>query len=254
MGAICISYRPEDTAEEARDLHRELVQRFGEGAVRLSADGPGSEAQLGSGSVLLAVIGRRWLYAMNDAGRRRIDDPQDGVRVAALSALRLDVPLVPVLVQGAHMPHAALLPVELAELAFRNAVELTRAHWSSDVSVLARVLSRHVALVSSLLRVEEPVASGARRRRLAMAAAALTLALLGLAGLAYAMRPRPQPATTVPFYSWVSDDLSRNRANLDRDGRGEVVNARHRSVASAVSAGFVDRGAGLGHPRAAVSK
>jgi len=188
MGAICISYRPDDAEDEARGLYDELVQRFGEGAVRLDAESTGGEAQLGPGSVLLTVIGRRWLYAANEKGQRRLADPRDGVRREALSALQLDVPLVPVLVQGAHMPHAAQLPAELAELAFQNAVELTRAHWSSDVSVLVRVLSRHVALASSFLGTDEPLVPEGRRRWRAPLATALGLGLLALGSLTYAMK------------------------------------------------------------------
>ena len=180
MGAICISYRPDDAEDEARGLYQELVQRFGEGAVRLHSESTGGEAQLASGSVLLTVIGRRWLYAANENG---LGDPRDGVRREAISALALDVPLVPVLVQGAHMPHAAQLPAELADLAFQNAVELTRARWSSDVSVLVRVLSRHIALASSFLGVDDaiaPAAPAARRRWLAPVATALAIASVGL--------------------------------------------------------------------------
>src|SRR5262245_55553611 len=102
MGAICISYRPDDTDEEARSLHAELVQRFGEGAVRLHSSSTDSAQSAGSTrgdpdiaacSIVLTVIGRRWLYAANEAGQRRLGDPRDGVRRAALAALQLDVPL-----------------------------------------------------------------------------------------------------------------------------------------------------------------
>jgi hypothetical protein len=191
MGAICISYRPGDADDEARGLYLELVQRFGEGAVRLDTEATGGEAPLDRCSVVLTVIGRRWLYAANEKGQRRLVDPGDGVRREALTALSLDVPLVPVLVQGAHMPHAAQLPPELAELAFQNAVELTSARWSSDVSVLVRVLSRHVALASSFLGADEVTAAAGppeRRRRWLAPAAALALSLLGLGALVHAAK------------------------------------------------------------------
>lgn len=210
MGAICISYRPDDAEDEARRLYDELVQRFGEAAVRLDPESTGSEAPRASCSVLLTMIGRRWLYAANERGQRRLGDPGDGVRRGALSALQLDVPLVPVLVQGAHMPHAAQLPTELAGFAFQNAVELTRAHWSSDVSVLVRVLSRHVALTSAFLGADEAMVPGApagRRRWVAPLVTALAIASLGLGGLGYAMR-------------FGEDRLHRRVASLQRDPDG----------------------------------
>jgi hypothetical protein len=89
---------------------------------------------------LLAIIGLEWLEAKNAAGERRLDDPNDFVRIELASALRRDIPVIPVLVRGAKMPHVEQLPEDLKELAYRNAVELTHARWKSDVQVLIRAL------------------------------------------------------------------------------------------------------------------
>jgi hypothetical protein len=97
-------------------------------------------------SVLLAVIGREWLEAKDAAGDRRLEDPNDFVRIELASALRRDIPVVPVLVRGAKMPHADQLPDDLKDLAYRNAVELTHARWKSDVQVLIRALGPYVDL------------------------------------------------------------------------------------------------------------
>lgn len=91
-------------------------------------------------SVLLAMIGQEWLETKDASGRRRLDDPQDFVRLELASALRRDIPVVPVLVRGAKMPPVERLPDDLRDLAFRNAVELTHARWKSDVQVLAQAL------------------------------------------------------------------------------------------------------------------
>jgi hypothetical protein len=91
-------------------------------------------------SVLLAVIGAEWLASKDATGNRRLDDPDDFVRIELASALRRDIPVVPVLVRGAKMPHADRLPDDLKELAYRNAVELTHARWKSDVQVLIQAL------------------------------------------------------------------------------------------------------------------
>ena len=64
----------------------------------------------------------------------------DFVRLEIASALRRDIPVVPVLVRGAKMPRAEQLPADLRELAYRNAVELTHARWKSDVQVLIQAL------------------------------------------------------------------------------------------------------------------
>ena len=68
----------------------------------------------------------------------------DFVRLETASALKRDIPVVPVLVHGARMPRAEQLPKDLAELAFRNGVELTHARWDSDIQVLVKALSPHV--------------------------------------------------------------------------------------------------------------
>jgi hypothetical protein len=91
-------------------------------------------------SVLLAMIGQEWLGTRDATGRRRLEDPQDFVRVELASALRRDIPVVPVLVRGARMPVVEHLPDDLKDLAYRNAVELTHARWKSDVQVLVQAL------------------------------------------------------------------------------------------------------------------
>jgi hypothetical protein len=141
-------------------------------------------------SVLLAIIGQDWLDLRDSRGDRRLDDPNDFVRIELASALRRDIPVVPVLVRGAKMPHVEQLPDDLKELAYRNAVELTHARWKSDVQVLLQALRPYldvpvadVSLARSLDAEKEPGESReevARRQsdgsRSAVAAVASTIA------------------------------------------------------------------------------
>jgi hypothetical protein len=95
------------------------------------------ERAIGDCDVVLALIGDDWLTAADDRGGRRIDQPQDWVHLELSSALaRDDVRVIPVLVEGAEMPSASVLPGALAQLARRNAVELTDARWRSETAVL----------------------------------------------------------------------------------------------------------------------
>ena len=87
-------------------------------------------------SVLLAVIGNEWLDLKDAEGRRRLDDVNDFVRIELASALRRDIPVIPVLVRGAKMPRPEQLPHDLKELAYRNAVEVTHSRWKTDLQVL----------------------------------------------------------------------------------------------------------------------
>tara|TARA_R110000787_G_scaffold33475_15_gene87532 strand:+ start:2804 stop:4327 length:1524 start_codon:yes stop_codon:yes gene_type:complete len=152
MGAIFISYRREDSEGHAGRLFEDLVEHFGPGSVFMDVVGiePGRDfrkvidAKVADCSVLLAVIGKSWLTLKDDTGGRRIDHPHDFVRLETASALQRDIPVIPVLVHNASMPTQEDLSPDLADLAFRNGVELTHARWDSDVSVLIRALQAYV--------------------------------------------------------------------------------------------------------------
>jgi hypothetical protein len=93
--------------------------------------------------VLLALIGRNWLHAADKDGRRRLDIPDDFVRLEIAAALRRDIAVIPVLVQGATMPRKEELPPDLQALAWRNAAELRHTRWDADFAELVTTLQRH---------------------------------------------------------------------------------------------------------------
>jgi TIR domain len=86
--------------------------------------------------VLLAVIGRNWLDARDEHGDRRLDNPNDFVRVEIEAALQRNIPVVPILVDGARIPDARQLPKELEELSLRNGIDVRLASFHNDVSRL----------------------------------------------------------------------------------------------------------------------
>ncbi len=98
------------------------------------------EKSVATCSFLLAVIGPLWLDMRDPSGQRRLDDPGDFVRIELSSALRANIPVVPVLVRGSRMPRPEELPDDLKDLAYHNAVELTHARWKSDIQLLVRAL------------------------------------------------------------------------------------------------------------------
>jgi hypothetical protein len=148
---IFISYRRADASWPARWLGDNLARQFGAGVVFQDVDSiqPGDdfaaaiEAAVGACSVLLAVIGPRWMAAEGDAGRR-VDNPADWVRLEIEAALNRSVRIIPVLVDGARMPTADELPPTLRELAHRHAVVLSPASLDTRklVSVLETALER----------------------------------------------------------------------------------------------------------------
>jgi hypothetical protein len=151
MRPIFISYRREDTEGQAGRLFESLREVFGEHTVFMDVATiePGAdfrraiETNIDKCAVLLALIGRTWLTVTDREGKRRIDNPSDFVRLETSSALKRDVTVIPVLVQGATMPQEADLPTDIKDLAYRNAFELTHARWDSDVQLLIKALRTH---------------------------------------------------------------------------------------------------------------
>lgn len=149
MRRIFICYRRDDTAGHAGRLYDNLRTHFGDDQVfiDINAIDPGVEypklidRTLGSIDVALVLIGRQWLEARDPSGGRRLDDPEDMVRLEIAAALnRDDVLVIPVLVQGATMPHPNELPPDIAGLARRNALEISDARWNFDADRLAGAL------------------------------------------------------------------------------------------------------------------
>ena len=151
--AIFISYRRDDTEGEAGRLFDDLVRSFGETSVFMDVTGinPGMDFRkaiddnVASCGVLLAIIGPNWSSITGSGGGRRIDDPNDFVRLEIASALARDIAVIPVLVHDAKMPRPEDLPENLKNLAFRNSVEITHTRWNSDVQLFTTALSRYVA-------------------------------------------------------------------------------------------------------------
>ena len=87
--------------------------------------------------VALVVIGPHWLTAADSDGHRRLDDPDDDVRLEIAQALaRSDVTLVPVLVDNADMPPRSELPADLQPLCDLNAARLSHESWRYQVQAL----------------------------------------------------------------------------------------------------------------------
>lgn len=132
MTKIFISYRRDDSSYIAGMINDRLENHFGPNSVFLDIDSiplgldfrKHISDSVGQCNVLLALIGDSWINATNDQGSRRLDDPTDFVRVEIESALKRDIPVIPVLVGKARMPSATELPSSLQELAYRNAAEV----------------------------------------------------------------------------------------------------------------------------------
>ena len=134
---IFINYRREDSIGIAGRLHDRLAQTFGQKNLFMDVSiGVDFVADLNSRDVVLVVISPNWLDAKDETGRRRLDNPDDFVVIEIAAALVRDIRVIPVLVDGAHMPKASELPDPIKPLARRNAVEIRNAQFGRDAEAL----------------------------------------------------------------------------------------------------------------------
>ena len=144
-GKIFLNYRRGDDPGNTGRLYDRLEPEFGKDALFMDVEGhiKGGDdfvevlkAQVAACDVLLAIIGPRWLEVADETGRRRLDNPDDWVRVEIVGALETGKRVIPVLVGGADIPRAEDLPEPLKPLARKHAVRITLERFKSDAQGL----------------------------------------------------------------------------------------------------------------------
>jgi hypothetical protein len=234
---IFVNYRREDASGYAGRLYEWLSDRFGRDRVfrDINAIEPGAdfvaaiENEVASCEVVLVVIGRQWLGCASD-GRRRLDNPNDFVRLEIASALARGVHILPVLVEGARMPREHELPDDLRPLARRQALEVSETRWEFDVGRLIEALEERLGKGADgagvRRRADVPHArakpSRYRQRSPARLLAGLLILIGALAAQAYfAFRPRPVRVENVGEFSPVTSKLGRHELTI----KGPLTNS-----------------------------
>jgi TIR domain len=147
--AFFLSYRRSQSAWHARDIKRELVNRFGASSVFMDKSsieyGDTFPARINEAirgcSAMLVLIGPNWLERVD--GQRRIDDPNDWVsREVEAGLQRQEAVVVPTLIDEAVSPSAAELPESIAALASLHAVKLTGDDLAIEIDKLVRSVQR----------------------------------------------------------------------------------------------------------------
>ena len=152
MSRIFISYRRQDAAGDAGRLADHLNRRFGPARVFLDIEtiDPGTDferaltSSLQDTAAVLVVIGPRWLSLTKPDGTRRLDDPNDYVRREIEAVLGKNIPVVPVLVQGAALPRKEDLPASLTGLVKRQVATLDHAEFHDDAERLCERLAKSI--------------------------------------------------------------------------------------------------------------
>jgi tetratricopeptide (TPR) repeat protein len=165
-GQIFISYRREESRWSARSLHDRLCQHFDRDQIFMDLDSialgedfvEAIETTVAKCDVLIAVIGNNWLMVKDERGGRRLDNPEDFVRMEIGTALKRKIRVIPVLVDGVLMPPSTELPEDLKFLVRRNALRITDTSFDADcqrlVATIKLVLEKAAAQEQKRLATE----------------------------------------------------------------------------------------------------
>jgi len=277
-GGVFISYRRDDSGGYAGRIYDRLTSRLGRESVFFDVDTipPGRDfvevlsERVGKCDALLAVIGKHWVLSADAQNRRRLDDPKDFVRIEIEAALDRNVPVIPVLVDGAAMPHPEDLPESLKKLIRRQAVEITHARFDSDAERLTEALSqiegemreREAASTSATAETQRPNGAAHPEKKSAPASeparapisarrgsgkqAFVYIAVLGLivavaAGLLFALPALRKPETAIDAKPVASIKEIPSPLAGPFAGQSSGMDARQMNLVKAAAASICDK-------------
>jgi hypothetical protein len=96
------------------------------------------EQRLAECKVMIVLIGPDWLNARDEQGHRRLDHPDDWVRLEIARALKRNITVIPVCVGGGGLPSKAVLPDDIRGLLDHQATSITIAGFRNDMAGLVR--------------------------------------------------------------------------------------------------------------------
>jgi hypothetical protein len=145
---VFISYRREDSAGYTGRIYDRLKKVFGEEQLFIDVDAikggddfeQAIQNELDSACALLAIIGPNWLNIADERGNRRLDDPEDYVRLEIATALKRDIRVIPILIGNATPPSEQDLPEDLRLLSKRNVLRIRHESFTADCNQLIGTL------------------------------------------------------------------------------------------------------------------
>lgn len=133
---VFISYRRQDSAASAIGIGQYLETEFGRKNVYIDVDMQAGakypaviEKRLAECSVLLVLIGPDWLKLLK---------PNDWVQREIAYALKRDITVIPVLIDGAQLPDKELLPDDIQGLLDHQAASVSIAGFRNEMAGLVR--------------------------------------------------------------------------------------------------------------------
>jgi hypothetical protein len=154
-GTIFINYRKDDSSWNALALYNELQKYFAKEQIFKDFNTilPGDDFTisiqnaLAKCDVLLVVMGKSWLNMKDVKGNRRLDDPDDFVRIEIATALERNIQVIPVLFDDIPMPSVDELPANMKTLVRRQFVEIETKRFEDDVRNLADAIRKVLSAI-----------------------------------------------------------------------------------------------------------
>ena len=154
----CSSYRRDASAGHVGRVKDRLERALGHDLLFMDVDAiplgmnfvKVLQEEIATCGALLAMIGPNWLDARDEEGNSRLGNPNDFVRVEIAGALQRDIPVIPILLDGARLPKADQLPKDLEELSVRNGLDVRHASFDSDMDRLIRGLKQQLGQANAL--------------------------------------------------------------------------------------------------------
>lgn len=164
MDQIYLSFRrPYNTAIAGR-IYDRLEVMFGPSAIVRSGDNLGTgragdraiREAVRQCSAMIVVMGQGWEDLQDNPGASLLERREDTVRLEIEAALQHDLRVLPILVDGYHMPRRDQLPDSIADLTGKNALDLESGRRFDDD--MRRILTALSAWVSTDRDITSPVA------------------------------------------------------------------------------------------------
>lgn len=141
-GKIFINYRRDDTRSDAARIRDRLAGTFGEANVFMDVDNllagqrfdKELEKALAQCDVFLAVIGPRWLEALE---ARQAQGERDYVREEIAAALGRGTLVIPVMIERTKLPSPQSLPEDIRALVLHQKHDVTHESFGRDLTALS---------------------------------------------------------------------------------------------------------------------
>src|SRR5687768_2533393 len=145
---IFISYRKDDSKWNTQFLYDRLSHYFSSRAIfkDFNTIKPGDDYRqvinqaLKKCHVLLVIIGKNWVNSKDENGLRRLENPEDLLRIEIETALARNIRVIPILYDNITMPSKALLPESLWPLTLRQSVSISETNFDYDIKHLAEAI------------------------------------------------------------------------------------------------------------------